>query len=497
MATAEQTESSPINNKLSCKKTLLLYTRDTDTGTICSYKVPSSGQCKLATNMDRGRIPGYYYDEDKKKYFKIQANHVAPPDAKYARSNVNVEKRAAKKRRIEDRSREQRYKQTVRPSRVLEHALSGGVGLGREIGLRAHVGELDDRDTFFISQLRPTRREVPPPNAVCRFGILFDATSLGNSTVFSYNHAGQSSVYVLPPKARAERSWMPLVSISSGRCELRRMLTRHRRVQVAFNSPLVNVHTFSEGRRQLLIACTQEPKPPGNVFISLFTDGVTINNDIFLSVGGPDSSIGASSYQHQREQLALSGSEALFVLDIASATSTYRVPLQDTSRDVTWLNQRTIACGEGRKLRLFDTRSGGGATRFERSLPITAIESLDNSGVQLLVADNKCIALYDTRMEKMPLLGFAHVHQGPQLQLAVDRYGSPDGCIAALDINNDVQTYSLRTGKSLGTLQRPSPKGRSLLTKLRWTELEGGVPSLQACQDGGVVNWTFGDDEAA
>ncbi|KAJ5493390.1 hypothetical protein N7539_002136 [Penicillium diatomitis] len=33
-------------------------------------------------------IPGFYYDPEKKKYFKIQANHVAPPGAQYSKESV-------------------------------------------------------------------------------------------------------------------------------------------------------------------------------------------------------------------------------------------------------------------------------------------------------------------------------------------------------------------------------------------------------------------------
>ncbi|KAK6398766.1 hypothetical protein LTR65_000321 [Meristemomyces frigidus] len=299
--------------------------------------------------MDRGRIPGYYYDEEKKKYFKIQANHVAPADAKYSKSNVKFEERKAKKRKVEDRSRARRFKQTVRPSQISEHPISGGVGLGRELGLRGHAVNLKDRDAFF-----------------------------GNDAI-------------------------------------------------------------------------------------------------------------------------VSSTEAVFILDIASATSTYRVPVEEESRDLTWLNNRTVAYGEGRRVALFDTRSSGKSTRFQRNLPITAITSPGQSGLHLLVADNRRIDLYDTRMEKTPLFGFRHSHQGPQLQLTTNCSAAGSGLVAALDINNDIQTYNIRTGKVVGMLQRPLVKGKSLMTKLRWTEVAGGAPALQACQDNGLVKWTFGgteDDEA-
>ncbi|KAK4550547.1 hypothetical protein LTR36_000126 [Oleoguttula mirabilis] len=427
--------------------------------------------------MDRGRIPGYYYDEEKKKYFKIQANHVAPADAKYSKSNVKFEERKAKKRKVEDRSRARRFKQTVRPSQISEHPISGGVGLGRELGLRGHAVNLKDRDAFFVSQLRPARTHITAPNAACRFGTLFEAATVEGTSVLAYNHAGGSSVYMSCADDSTARAMMPLV---------------------AFSSPLLGVHTIVASERTTLVACTHEPKPPGNIFVGGFTDHFSAGQDVFLRVGGSDSSLWASSINGE-QHLAVSSTEAVFILDIASATSTYRVPVEEESRDLTWLNNRTVAYGEGRRVALFDTRSSGKSTRFQRNLPITAITSPGQSGLHLLVADNRRIDLYDTRMEKTPLFGFRHSHQGPQLQLTTNCSAAGSGLVAALDINNDIQTYNIRTGKVVGMLQRPLVKGKSLMTKLRWTEVAGGAPALQACQDNGLVKWTFGgteDDEA-
>jgi len=39
-------------------------------------------------------IPGFYFDEQKHKYYKIQPNHIAPKDSKYSREAVDIEKEA-------------------------------------------------------------------------------------------------------------------------------------------------------------------------------------------------------------------------------------------------------------------------------------------------------------------------------------------------------------------------------------------------------------------
>lgn len=81
--------------------------------------------------MNLGNLPGFYYDASKGKYFKIQANHAAPAEAKYAKSNVDREKREAKKRKLEERHDQIVRKQTVPAARLLKSPLLGGSGVRR------------------------------------------------------------------------------------------------------------------------------------------------------------------------------------------------------------------------------------------------------------------------------------------------------------------------------------------------------------------------------
>lgn len=84
-------------------------------------------------------LPGFYYDAEKKKYFKIQANHVAAHGSasKYSKAAVRKEaeeQREQKRRKLfEQRERKMR----VQRSRVLESPLGGGWGVTRELGVTA------------------------------------------------------------------------------------------------------------------------------------------------------------------------------------------------------------------------------------------------------------------------------------------------------------------------------------------------------------------------
>ena len=76
-------------------------------------------------------LPGYYYDEVKKKYFKIQGNHVVPPSSKYSKMGIKRETELAlARKRQQDREQLER-KQTIQHSKVLQSSL-----LTREISCR-------------------------------------------------------------------------------------------------------------------------------------------------------------------------------------------------------------------------------------------------------------------------------------------------------------------------------------------------------------------------
>ena len=81
--------------------------------------------------MPPTELPGYHYDETKKKYFKIQENHLVSPSFKYSRGAIKKEADfGLARKRKQDREQLER-EQTIQQSKVLGHSL-----LGREIGCR-------------------------------------------------------------------------------------------------------------------------------------------------------------------------------------------------------------------------------------------------------------------------------------------------------------------------------------------------------------------------
>ena len=84
-------------------------------------------------------LPGFHYDAEKKKYFKIQPNHVAAHGSARKYSKASLQKEAEERREQKRRKLfEQREKTTrLRRSRVLQSPLGGGWGLMRELGVVA------------------------------------------------------------------------------------------------------------------------------------------------------------------------------------------------------------------------------------------------------------------------------------------------------------------------------------------------------------------------
>ena len=82
-------------------------------------------------------IPGFYYDHEKRKYFKIQPNHIAThgPASKYSKAAVKreaEEQREQKRRKVFE---QKKGKMTIKRSKVLNDPLAGGWGVTRELGL--------------------------------------------------------------------------------------------------------------------------------------------------------------------------------------------------------------------------------------------------------------------------------------------------------------------------------------------------------------------------
>jgi WD40 repeat protein len=156
-------------------------------------------------------------------------------------------------------------------------------------------------------------------------------------------------------------------------------------------------------------------------------------------------------------------------------------------------------------IKLWDVRTAKGVvSRFKVPNRITGLLNPSNApntskdGRQLLASTNYRINLYDTRMphtihkDDLPLLSFSHIHQGPELDFTTDGRN----LIAAVDRDNVVQVFSIRSGRRVDSLSAPRPKSctphHHMVKKLQWYDDPKVGSALQACVGNDVVRWSWG-----
>ena len=82
-------------------------------------------------------IPGFYYNHEKRKYFKIQPNHVAThgPASKYSKAAVEREAEEQHEQKCRKVLEQRNGKMTIKRSKMLNYPLVGRWGVTRELGL--------------------------------------------------------------------------------------------------------------------------------------------------------------------------------------------------------------------------------------------------------------------------------------------------------------------------------------------------------------------------
>ena len=469
--------------------------------------------------MDRGQIPGFYYDEEKKKYFKVQANHLVPNGAKYSKGSIKQEQRQVKKRKSEEKKQARLHKQAVQRSSVLRNPILGSAGLGREHGggPRITTSSLIAKDTALVSQWQPQRVQVNFPGERKYSDMhLTHARYLSATqqiiTAQTDSFLDVSALHVSP------WDWNALAHDKSFDMQADHGIAW-------FNGGSISsVSTSTYGNVARVLVCTYQSV--GNVHMSPITspsDTESINPvGIRLTIRPPPKSVFSqgrwpinSCINHRTGITAIL---AQFGISLLDAHANYLNKLvtegdQDMGiQAVDWLDANTIAypcdhVGDQEKrtdhdVMLWDTRTTGGtSTRFSLRERITGIlnPSSEHPGNQLLVSTNHAINLLDTRMPKAgsaPILSFSHIHGGPKLQFAANG----QSLVAVADRDDGVQVYSLRSGTRVATLGTPKqqrdPVRRRYLRNLAWYE-DGA--SLQAEVENDVLRWTWSgsDDDNA
>lgn len=419
-------------------------------------------------------------DEEKKKYFKITANHGLEANQKYTKSNVRYEKQVAKKRKVEQRDQKKRQAQTIKRSRLLSIPEYAGVGLHREIGVRSLTVDRAHADEAFVSQLRYE-------DVYTAQGTVLSAHPLPSSShTLLTQVGGRDSSYIFSTDgdiSHSERERWPSALDDSS-------LVHY----TAFPSLAMSTSVWPPQDPQKLLACTSGGFE--NVFIgSLAHEDRVTRPEIKLSIGNDETTLWDSAISPTGETAAVGGSDRIIQLSMEGRILA-RLPGAAYSRAVSWLNASTIAANSGKELLLWDTRTYGSSSRFRCRSAITGVRTVPSSnGNQLLLSTNQNISLQDTRMlRSKPLLDFGILHEGPQLIFDVNNrdlvaLGHKEGR------RDEVRILSLRTGQVLKTLDVPEAAKKKRPTQLVWREDDRGVEFLQACIGERIGRWCWNSDD--
>jgi hypothetical protein len=397
--------------------------------------------------MNRGNIPGYYFDEEKKKYFKIQANHKTPADAKYSKTNAERARNESKRRKVEDVNRRALRSQTVTRSRLLHDPLIGGTGLLREQGgqstLMRHQGESLCRGL--------TGNGVYRFETNCEDSTLWDVHQFHNhvAVTMSYRTCNTSPV-VFHYERGTNEQFAPVYCIWKAKRSLELGALRER------------------------LVATRSTTISGTPYVLACSSGSGASNIRFVNIGIADprrdvwkvpDELNSCTINQTTHDVAFTGSSLVAVRSMLDGDKLSWIALPEyvEGSAVEWVDSNTVAFGSSKSIygkkqkvtrnhavMLWDTRvnsnasADGTALRLMSSRRITGIERSNASSNNLVVSTNYSIELHDLRnlRKDQPLLSFDHKSEGMETSTSI----YDNDLIAAIDERQRVQIYSLLSG---------------------------------------------------
>jgi hypothetical protein len=434
--------------------------------------------------MNRGNIPGYYFDEEKKKYFKIQANHKAPADAKYSKSNATRERNESKRRKVEVRQQRVLRSQTVTRSRLLDNPLIGGSGLLREQAGHLFSTIARNQSSAIAQSLKGSGVYQFTGNNENR--VLCDVHQFRNHVAFTVNSGICTAIHryehpegepFSPTYKVRDATWL-----------------------FALDEHLVATCSTTISGTPYILACSSGPETA-----KIFYSTVDVA-DARSAVWKVPDVVNSCKINQTTKDIAFAGSRLVAVRNILdnSKLCWITLPVNVESAGVEWVTENTVAFGSSKSVygkrqkvtrehavMLWDIRVNSNKSADSTSLRlssawrVTGIERPDDSGNNLVVTTNHSIKLHDLRVlrKDQPLLSFDHQSEG--METYTSTYNND--MLAAVDERQRVQLYSLRSGTRLNTLVN---QHSGLLRNVRWFENRYGSPSLQACCGNTVQTWS-------
>ncbi|KAJ5211536.1 uncharacterized protein N7498_003182, partial [Penicillium cinerascens] len=477
------------------------------------------GVCRSisATNM-APEIPGFYFDPEKKKYFKIQANHVAPPGSQYSKESVKRKRREQEKchKRVHLKQRESR--ETVRKAGFLHHPL---VGADREIGSRLPASARHDQQArVYASQLwkKKLHQFEPWPKDYSIRHVVRNPRS--GILIASGHRGGESSVSICFPDSDEER-W-----------------TYNRTMERVLFKEAYRLSSISLSHTGYLLA-TMDSGPNGDSFLAprmlpdpdeagdyrwpvYFAHPIRIRTtpSLWCSAACPTGNkalfaIGTSDGLHTLEGFGSHWtlSQKPFPNESSAGSQPFHRHGNSSHASVSaveWLSSDVIASGlRNSTIFLHDLRSGGSAVRLQHPHSVSKIRKVDE--YRMVVAGPNSLQMYDIRfapngIQRKPKPN-SHHHTSTRPYLTFLDY-SPDvipdfdvstelSLLASASDDRKIQLFSLHTGTPVSS---PLSKYRysDPITCVCFESSEGQLnrhgpqtPSLLVCAKATVDQWIW------
>ncbi|OJD23354.1 hypothetical protein ACJ73_05291 [Blastomyces percursus] len=387
-------------------------------------------------------IPGYFYDAEKKKYFKVQANHAAPSGSKYTRDDIKKRKEASlKRKRIEEHS-QRLSTETIKRSNLLQCPL-GGKLLQREYGtLPSSRSFVSEHRAAACARLLSRSRLVNVTSYDARFPVSRFARDpwSGNllvaiNTASNYNllnKADPGSTDCIRDNVTVQ--WWDMTGVSSSN-------PSGESVHVS-TSRLTNPLDGRSATQFVVDTATTFCYPGSMVWCSAPCPSAT--ESIFA--------VGKSS-----NLLLITG------IDSHWNTQTVRMPNTADIMAVEWLTPRVVMAGMTNSLvQFYDLRSQDTATRLQHPHGVYKIRKVDEWRI-VVAGAKKTLHMYDlrygpsgittrpqpnksTHISTQPYLSF-HGYENDHISHDELDISPETGLLACTSPSNKIQLFSLNTGK--------------------------------------------------
>ncbi|KAL1642257.1 hypothetical protein SLS58_005597 [Diplodia intermedia] len=421
--------------------------------------------------MDPPDLPGFYYDRERKRYFKIQPGHKLPTGAKYSTDAVKREQAETNKRKREEEHEARVRTQTVKRSIVLPHAGAWNLKL-EAYGLRAdpsaHAKALASgfEASTFVDPRVQWAAETSRNIAVRCFD--YDADTRTLITGVEDEHNMLLSTFVDP-------------NLSS-----RRIVPKwHQRDFQVMTSTISSVHITPHRR---VVVTTRGSGSAAEIQISSLRQPESVLDRVYM-----DSTITLMPYAHTTIFTSApnpfpSGPEIIAVGTLGSGwsgTSAFEKGSKnrpDAALSMEWLTPHSLSVGfRSGDIVLYDSRSRGYKARLKHLSSAIGIKRGEHES-QLVVAGLKStLCLYDLRMIKdhkstRPVFRFKDYENAYTEASGFDVH-QQSGLVAASQDNGYVQLYSLKDGSKIRRLRAPGlygsgydPTARTRVSCLRFVE---------------------------